>query len=113
VQGQLTSNLISVTHGSESHRDPRWHKCGMQAVSNTTPLRYLIAIEQEHWLGKLFEKVFVPVAVHEELTDAKPPEIVRRRVASLPTWLRFGQWTKRARSRSQSSCIRENGKPFC
>jgi len=50
----------------------------MKAVSNTTPLRYLIAIEQEHLLGKLFEKVFVPVAVHEELTDAKTPEIVRR-----------------------------------
>ena len=59
----------------------------MKAVSNTTPLRYLIAIEQEHWLGKLFEKVFVPVAVHEELTDAKTPETVRRRMASLPTWI--------------------------
>jgi predicted nucleic acid-binding protein len=58
----------------------------MKAVSNTTPLRYLIAIEQEHLLGKLFEKVFVPVAVHEELTDAKTPELVRRRVASLPGW---------------------------
>ena len=58
----------------------------MKAVSNTTPLRYLIAIEHEHLLGKLFEKIFVPVAVHEELTDAKTPEIVRRRVASLPGW---------------------------
>ncbi|SRR6266849_2490692 len=58
----------------------------MKAVSNTTPLRYLIAIEQEHLLGKLFEKVFVPVAVHEELTDARTPEIVRRCVASLPAW---------------------------
>jgi predicted nucleic acid-binding protein len=58
----------------------------MKAVSNTTPLRYLIAIEQEHLLGKLFEKVFVPVAVHEELTDARTPENVRRRVASLPAW---------------------------
>jgi hypothetical protein len=28
----------------------------MKAVSNTTPLRYLIAIEQEHLLGQLFEK---------------------------------------------------------
>jgi predicted nucleic acid-binding protein len=36
----------------------------MKAVSNTTPLRYLIAIEQEHLLGQLFEKVYVPVAVH-------------------------------------------------
>jgi predicted nucleic acid-binding protein len=58
----------------------------MKAVSNTTPLRYLIAIEQEHLLGQLFEKVFVPVAVHEELTDAKTPETVRGRVLSLPDW---------------------------
>jgi len=58
----------------------------MKAVSNTTPLRYLIAIEQEHLLGQLFEKVFVPVAVHEELTDARTPESVRRRISSLPPW---------------------------
>lgn len=58
----------------------------MKAVSNTTPLRYLIAIEQEHLLGQLFEKVFVPVAVREELRDAKTPENVRNRVLSLPAW---------------------------
>jgi len=58
----------------------------MKAVSNTTPLRYLIAIDQEHLLGQLFEKVFVPVAVHEELTDASTPELVRDRVMSLPAW---------------------------
>ena len=58
----------------------------MKAVSNTTPLPYLIAIEQEHLLGQLFEKVFVPGAVHEELRDAKTPEPVRRRVSSLPAW---------------------------
>jgi predicted nucleic acid-binding protein len=58
----------------------------MKAVSNTTPLRYLIAVEQEHLLEQLFEKVFVPVAVREELTDAKTPEAVRRRVLALPPW---------------------------
>ena len=58
----------------------------MKAVSNTTPLRYLIAIEQEHLLGQLFEKVFVPVGVHEELTDLRTPEAVRDRVLSMPTW---------------------------
>jgi predicted nucleic acid-binding protein len=58
----------------------------MKAVSNTTPLRYLIAIEKEHLLGQLFEKVFVPVAVHEELTDSRTPETVRSRVFSLPAW---------------------------
>jgi hypothetical protein len=56
----------------------------MIAVSNTTPLRYLIAIGQEHLLGQLFEKVLVPVAVHGELTDTRTPELVRRRVLSLP-----------------------------
>ena len=59
----------------------------MKAVANTTPLRYLIAIEQEHLLGQLFEKVFVPIAVHEELTDLRTPETVRDRVLSMPTWL--------------------------
>jgi predicted nucleic acid-binding protein len=58
----------------------------MKAVSNTTPLRYLIAIEQEHLLGQLFEKVFVPVAVHEELTDSRTPQTVRSRVLSMPAW---------------------------
>jgi predicted nucleic acid-binding protein len=58
----------------------------MKAVSNTTPLRYLIAIEQEHLLGQLFAKVFVPVAVYEELTDARTPQMVRRGVMSLPAW---------------------------
>jgi predicted nucleic acid-binding protein len=58
----------------------------MIAVSNTTPLRYLIAIEQEHLLCQLFEKVIVPAAVHEELTESRTPEKVRRRVLSLHAW---------------------------
>src|SRR5437660_12013259 len=58
----------------------------MKAVSNTTPLRYLIAIEQEHLLGQLFARVFIPVAVHEELTDSRAPEMVRSRVLAMPTW---------------------------
>jgi predicted nucleic acid-binding protein len=62
----------------------------MIAVSNTTPLRYLIAIEQEHLLGHLFEKVFVPVAGHAELTDTRTPEMIRRRVLSLPAWFEVG-----------------------
>ncbi len=73
----------------------------MKAVSNTTPLRYLIAIEQEHLLGQLFEKVFVSVAVHEELTDSRTPETVRRRVLSLPAWFEVavpGQKLHRRRS---------------
>ena len=58
----------------------------MIAVSNTTPLRYLIAIEKQHLLGQLFERVVVPAAVHEELTEARTPENVRRYILSLPAW---------------------------
>jgi predicted nucleic acid-binding protein len=70
----------------------------MIAVSNTTPLRYLIAIDQEHLLGQLFEKVFVPAAVHAELTAARTPEKVRQRVLSLPAWfeVRTAQQTRPA-----------------
>jgi predicted nucleic acid-binding protein len=85
----------------------------MKAVSITTPLRYLISIEQEHLLGRLFENVFVPIAVHEELTDAKTPEIVRRRVASLPSWFKVRTVDETRARRFQSRCIGENGKPFC
>lgn len=60
----------------------------MIAVSNTTPLRYLIAIGQENLLGQLFEKVFIPSAVLEELTEDGTPENVRRRVLSAPSWLK-------------------------
>jgi predicted nucleic acid-binding protein len=59
----------------------------MIAVSNTTPLRYLIAIGQADLLGKLFEKVFVPAAVYDELTEAKTPENVRLHILSAPGWL--------------------------
>jgi predicted nucleic acid-binding protein len=34
----------------------------------------------------LFEKVFVPDAVYEELTDVGTPGSVRRRLGSLPGW---------------------------
>jgi predicted nucleic acid-binding protein len=59
----------------------------MKAVSNTTPLRYLIAINQEHLFGQLFEKVFIPTGVQEELTDPRTPEAVRRRIMAPPAWL--------------------------
>jgi len=61
----------------------------MIAVSNTTPLRYLIAVGQGDLLGRLFEKVFVPMGVHEDLTDSRTPEAVRRNILSRPAWLKI------------------------
>jgi predicted nucleic acid-binding protein len=54
---------------------------------NTTPLRYLIAIEQEKLLPGIFEKVLVPDGVLRELTDRRTPAKVRRFVLARPAWL--------------------------
>lgn len=85
----------------------------MKAVSNTTPLRYLIAIEQEHLLGQLFEKVLVPVAVHQELTDAKTPGMVRDRVVSMPDWYEVRTVQETRTTTFPVPLHRANGKPFC
>lgn len=63
----------------------------MVTVSNTTPLRYLIAIRQEHLLQRLFARVLIPSAVFGELTHARSPESVRSFVSSLPRWLEIRQ----------------------
>jgi predicted nucleic acid-binding protein len=59
----------------------------MFAVSDTTPLRYLIAIGHERLFELLFDKVVIPGAVYDELTDARTPEIVSRYILSAPSWL--------------------------
>jgi len=58
----------------------------MPAVSNTTPLRHLIAIEQEEVLVRLFREIVVPRAVHEELTHPKTPQKVRHFLQAPPAW---------------------------
>ena len=85
----------------------------MIAVSNTTPLRYLIAIEQEHLLGQLFEKVFVPAAVYAELTETRTPEIVRRRVLSLPRWFEVRAVQGKADTVFPVMLIKASAKQFC
>src|SRR5258708_1150151 len=63
----------------------------MIVVSNTTPLRYLIAIRQEHLLAELFTKIHIPAAVFEELTNPRTPGFVRDHVSAQPTWLEVHQ----------------------
>ena len=59
----------------------------MIAVSNTTPVRDLVVIRQQDLLQKLFEKVLIPGAVFEELTDPHTPSVVRAVVSSYPEWI--------------------------
>ena len=51
-------------------------------VADTSPLNYLILIEQVEILPALFEKVFVPQIVRDELQHSEAPESVRRWIAN-------------------------------
>ena len=56
-------------------------------VADTSPLNYLVLIGQVEILPALFERVFVPQLVRNELADNEAPESVRRWIATPPSWL--------------------------
>ena len=56
-------------------------------VADTSPLNYLVLIEQVEILPALFEKVFVPQIVRDELQHSEAPESVRRWIAEPPSWV--------------------------
>jgi len=56
-------------------------------VADTTPLNYLILIDCEEVLAKLFTRVLIPPAVLRELQDSGTPEVVRQWTEKLPAWL--------------------------
>jgi predicted nucleic acid-binding protein len=56
-------------------------------VADTSPLRYLVQIDQIELLPRLFEKVFVPSIVCDELRHPSAPEVVRDWIGSGPKWL--------------------------
>lgn len=56
-------------------------------VADTSPLNYLIQVNCDHVLPALFERVFVPTAVVEELDHPKSVAAVRAWLTRLPSWL--------------------------
>jgi predicted nucleic acid-binding protein len=56
-------------------------------VADTAPLRYLIQINYEGLLSKLFSKVWIPGAVLVELRQAGAPAVVRQWAQHLPPWI--------------------------
>ena len=59
-----------------------------QAISNTSPLLYLYRIGAIEWLGRLFDEVWVPDAVCQELAEG------RRRGYDVPQPSRY-PWVQR------------------
>ena len=49
----------------------------MIVVADTSPLRYLVVIEHDFLLPKLFGRVLIPPAVADELNHESTPKVVR------------------------------------
>jgi predicted nucleic acid-binding protein len=59
----------------------------MVAVSDTSPICYLVLIGEIEILSKLFHQVQVPQAVLAELRHEDAPESVRDWASNLPIWI--------------------------
>lgn len=59
----------------------------MIAVSDTSPLCYLILIGEVNLLTRLFDSVCVPHIVLDELLHEDAPKAVRSWAADLPSWM--------------------------
>ncbi|SPE26778.1 Pin domain nucleic acid-binding protein (fragment) [Candidatus Sulfopaludibacter sp. SbA6] len=56
-------------------------------VADTSPIRYLVQIGQIDLLPRLFEKIFLPAAVAEELRHPSAPPAVRAWMSQIPGWV--------------------------
>jgi len=56
-------------------------------VADTSPLRYLVEIDHIALLPQLFEKIFIPTVVYDELRHPGAPALVRTWAQSAPAWL--------------------------
>lgn len=59
----------------------------MIVVADTSPLNYLILIEEVDILTKIYGKVVIPRAVQEELLRSSAPLAVRKWMSQSPSWL--------------------------
>ncbi len=60
---------------------------GTLVVADAGPLHYLVPVGYSDILAVLFEKVFVPTLVRDELAHSEAPEPVRAWIENPPAWL--------------------------
>ena len=59
----------------------------MIVVSNTSPINYLLLIDQIDLLPYLFEKIIIPEVVRDEMLDPDAPPTLQQWIANPPPWL--------------------------
>lgn len=63
----------------------------MIVIADTSPLHYLVLLEQAEVLQHLYGRVIIPEAVVRELQAQKAPSVVRQWMKSPPKWLQIRQ----------------------
>lgn len=58
-------------------------------LSDTSPIRYLVVIEAEELLQRLYGRILLPEAVSKELQAERTPESVKRWMQSPPSWVQI------------------------
>jgi len=59
----------------------------MIVIADSTPLHYLILINQTDLLPRLFDRILIPPAVFGELQHQETPALVRHWILAPPSWL--------------------------
>ena len=59
----------------------------MIVFADTSPISYLILIEEVDILPRLYDRIVIPIGVFEELTATNSPEKVRVWFKKVPEWL--------------------------
>ena len=62
-------------------------------VSDTSPINYLLSIQQTDLLPKLYGQICIPVSLYNELSAADTPEMVRTWMTNPPNWLQVSSQT--------------------
>lgn len=63
----------------------------MRVIADTTPLRYLVLIDHQFILPRLYERILIPHSVQQELQHPHTPLAVRRWMTAPPEWVEVRQ----------------------
>lgn len=59
----------------------------MIVVADTSPINYLLLINQIVLLRRLFQQVIIPDVVRDEMLDPDAPPVLQQWIANPPSWL--------------------------
>ncbi|MBM0743388.1 DUF3368 domain-containing protein [Phormidium sp. CLA17] len=59
----------------------------MIVVADTSPINYLLLINQIDLLPRLFQQIIIPDVVRDEMVDPDAPPVLQQWIANPPDWL--------------------------